>query len=227
MSKCPAVRIGKEKNFMMGNWAMRSFLHVFMLRKHFENLPPKTSPNHLCALQVGATDTKLLDSADMSWFGLLRFISEELATATFMETNQNELRCSNCILNEAQTYEGDSPADTGKYRKDKITKKKQKKNKSKKHFKKTKTGKKPKKKQLRRRKFFFLFFFCFFFWFFLLFFVFFCETVVKSWVQGTFRKKTKKKQKKTKKKPSAFWVVFFFVFFNLFANTQKLLELTS
>ena len=38
----------------------------------------------------------------MSWFGLLPVISEELAT-TFMETDQNGLRCPNCILNEAQT----------------------------------------------------------------------------------------------------------------------------
>ena len=85
---------------LSGNRAMRSFLEAIW--KHSENLPPKTSPNHLCALQVGATDTKLLDSADMSWFGLLHIISEELAT-TFMETDENELRCPNCILNEAQT----------------------------------------------------------------------------------------------------------------------------
>ena len=47
--------------------------------------------------------TKLLNSADMSWFGLLHIISEELATATFMETDQNELRFPQGILNEAQT----------------------------------------------------------------------------------------------------------------------------
>ena len=99
LSKCHSMslRIGKKTSFMLaglslrGNRAMWSFLHAFMLRKHFENLPPKTSPNHLWALQVGAIDTKLLDSGDMSWFGLLHFISEELATATFMETKETAL----------------------------------------------------------------------------------------------------------------------------------------
>ena len=36
-------------------------------------------------------------------------ISEELAT-TFMETDQNELRCPNCIRNEAQTVTPVTPA---------------------------------------------------------------------------------------------------------------------
>ena len=35
--------------------------------------------------------TKLLDRADVSWFGSFYVISKELATATFMQTNQNQL----------------------------------------------------------------------------------------------------------------------------------------
>ena len=75
---------------------------TFVLRKHVENLPKPS----LCSASGGKaakaskkvtlqknTGTKLLDSADMTWFGLLHIISEELATATFMETNQKELRC--------------------------------------------------------------------------------------------------------------------------------------
>ena len=39
----------------------------------------------------------------MRWSGLLHIISEQLATQTFMEPDQNELRCPQCILDEAQT----------------------------------------------------------------------------------------------------------------------------
>ena len=90
---------------LRGNRAMRSFLHA--LQKH---------PQTIFVLQVGQslqkvtlqnnTGTKLLDSADMSWFGLLHFISEELATATFMETDRKELfqiYSTKCIPNETQT----------------------------------------------------------------------------------------------------------------------------
>ena len=37
----------------------------------------------------------------MIW--ITHVISEALATATFMETDQNELRCPKCLLNQAQT----------------------------------------------------------------------------------------------------------------------------
>ena len=52
------VRSGKTTSVILaglslrGNQAMRSFLEAIW--KHSENLPPQTSPNHLCALQVGA-----------------------------------------------------------------------------------------------------------------------------------------------------------------------------
>ena len=41
-------------------------------------------------------------------------MSEELATATFMETDQNELRCSKCILKEALDCNATSAAPKSK-----------------------------------------------------------------------------------------------------------------
>ena len=128
LSKCfyrrHSVRSGKKTSVILaglslrGNRTMRSFLEAVW--EHSENLPPQTSPNHLCETifvlpkwgqslrkkwhsKKKNNGTKLLNSADMSWFGLFHIISEELATATFMETDQNELRFPKGILNAAQT----------------------------------------------------------------------------------------------------------------------------
>ena len=149
-----------------------------------------------------------------------------------------EAGCLGALLGmKYYAYEGDSPADTGKYRKDKITKKKQKK--QKKTNQKNKNQKKKKKTTQKAEGVFFVFF-LFFLCFFCFFLYFFARLSSNPGSKAHFGRK-QKKQKKTKKKPSAFWVVFFcffsvfwsvflicfFLFFFLFANTQKLLELTS
>ena len=126
LPKCHSMslRIGKKTSFMLAglslreNRAMWSFLQAIW--KHSENLPPQTSPNHRCSLQVGPSSQSLWKMTlpkkhtvfryvlIMCWYELIwiipsYLISEELARATFMKTDQNELRCPKCIGNEAQT----------------------------------------------------------------------------------------------------------------------------
>ena len=83
VSKCPSVKTGKENNFML----YRSCWRVLISKSATPNIP---KPSLCSSSEAKAskkvtlqhkTGTKLLDSADMSWFGLLHFISEELATA--------------------------------------------------------------------------------------------------------------------------------------------------
>ena len=109
-----SVRSGKKTSVIFaghslsGNRAMGSFLEAIW--KHSEICHPKHPQTIFVLFKWGQSLQKSYvakkhwhKASDMSWFGLLHFSSEELATATFMETDQNALRCPKCILNEAQT----------------------------------------------------------------------------------------------------------------------------
>ena len=101
LSKCiyrrHSLRSGKKTSVIFaghslsGNRAMRSFLHALHAKKTRWKYATKNIPKpSLC-------------SSSGSWFGLLHIISEELATATFMETNQKNCAVPTVFLNEAQT----------------------------------------------------------------------------------------------------------------------------
>ena len=112
LSKCiyrrHSLRSGKKTSVIFaghslsGNRAMRSFLHALHAKKTRWKYATKNIPKpSLC-------------SSSGSWFGLLHIISEELATATFMETNQKELRCPNCIFERSPDRNASSAAPKSK-----------------------------------------------------------------------------------------------------------------